>query len=164
MKNLIAVHTIKEVLGYEFNRSGRDCRVGCVIKKVGEDAMHEVQVLQSEGVRSFPHFKQIVHSDGTIHSICGDPNVNHEERTDGLLDNDYLYDNEFDVFIGAEVPVTIEKKRRIRVGRGRFMVKTIPVETIKKGYWYGKYRVVDTWIDKETGFKHYIQKPVSLSA
>ncbi len=164
MKNLIATRTIKEILGYDFNRSGKDCWRGHISKTVNGDEVHDLQVINPDGVRSNPHFKQIVHSDGIIHSICSSPNIDHEKDDTNVLDNDFLYDNEWDVFISANVPVMVEKKKRIRVGKGKFMVKRVLVESMERGYWYGKYRIVDTWIDKETGFKHFIQEPVPLAA
>ena len=155
MKNLIAVKTIKEVLGYDWNKTGKESHKGFRGRIVDGDLVTDVSVSVPGGVKDGKFVSQTLNSDGTLVTVV--------QGEDDVISNNYLHGIEFDKFIGAEIPVTRIAKKRMRFGAG-FTVKEVPVQKIESGYWYGKYRVVDVTEDIESGLVTYIQKPVSLAS
>ena len=160
MKNLESVQTISEVIGEDWNKTGVECRRGYRAAYIGDHEVHSLQVIKTEEAMQRHTLSQDVHSDGTIVSRHKLVEQKHGWK---VYENDFLHGVETDVFIAAEVPVTVMKKRRVRMGKG-FSIKEVPATAIGYGYWYGKYRVVDQYTDLDTNEVVTVQKPVSLTA
>ena len=148
------IEKMKDIKGFEnWNKEGSFAYHGFRPKFIGDDMVHDVQVIQPKGV---VEQKQEVLPNGDILYRVG------KDRQDriGLYDADFVHEVVYDCFVGASVTKTAYKEKKVRVGNG-YGIKKIAVEKTVPGYKYAKVQIVDTWVERETGDTLYLATPVS---
>ena len=134
---LHAVASISEKLGYEWNKSGRDCYVGSSLSKIDGDDVLAVQVWN--GVENKYRVSQEIRDDGVVIKEYSPKNAQH------IIDyhvNSYLHDAVIDGFIPSDIMIEEPKQFYVKQGNGRAVIEKMISKKVD-GYMHGRYKIVD---------------------
>ena len=141
--NMIQVERIRDALGFEWNKTGKDCLQGHSHKEIDGVKLIAVNVFKVGASKWEDLVDQTIRDDGQVTMRIK------EHAADNYINN-FVLDNVFHGFIPSDIEVDRERTIKVKMGPGKVAKKVTKI-VMAPGFLYGKMKIVDMEQDVKTG-------------